>query len=55
LVGIRGRQAKEALRLVERAMAGDALNETQARIIARALTSPAAIAAYGWGKAEAEQ
>jgi hypothetical protein len=55
LVGIRGRQAKEALRLVERAMAGDALNETQARIIARALTSPAATAAYGWGKAEAEQ
>jgi len=43
------------LKLVERAMAGDALNQTQARIIAKALTSPAAAAAYGWGTAEAQQ
>ena len=55
LVGLRGQQAKDALKLVERAMAGDALNQTQARIIAKALTSPAAAAAYGWGTAEAQQ
>ena len=55
LVGLRGQQARDALGLVERAMAGDALNQTQARIIARALTSPAASAAYGWGTAEAQQ
>jgi hypothetical protein len=36
-------------------MAGDALNQTQARIIARALTTPAAMALYGYGTAEAQQ
>lgn len=46
LVGLRGRQAREALRLVRRAMDGEALNQTQARVIARALTTPAAAAAY---------
>lgn len=46
LVGLRGRQAQEALRLVRRAMDGEALNQTQARVIARALTTPAAAAAY---------
>ena len=55
LVSLRGDQAKQALRLVERAMAGDALNETQARVIARALTTPAAMATYGFGTAEAQQ
>lgn len=55
LTQLRGQQAQQALRLVERAMAGDALNETQARIIARALTTPAAMAAYAGGRAEAEQ
>jgi hypothetical protein len=55
LVSLRGSQAKLALGLVEKAMAGDALNETQARIIARALTTPAAMATYGFGKAEAQQ
>ena len=55
LVSLRGNQAKQALRLVERAMAGDALNETQARIIAKALTTPAAMATYGFGTAEAQQ
>ena len=55
LVSLRGNQAKQALRLVERAMAGDALNQTQARVIARALTTPAAMATYGFGTAEAQQ
>jgi len=55
LVSLRGDQAKQALRLVERAMAGDALNETQARVIAKALTTPAAMATYGFGTAEAQQ
>ena len=55
LTSLRGNQAKQALRLVERAMAGDALNETQARVIAKALTSSAATAAYGFGTAEAQQ
>ena len=55
LVSLRGSQAKLALGLVEKAMAGDALNETQARIIARALTTPAAMATYGFGTAEAQQ
>ena len=49
LVGLRGRQAKEALSLVRRAIDGDALTETQARVIARALTMPAAAAAYTAG------
>lgn len=55
LVSLRGDQAKQALRLIERAMAGDALNETQARVIARALTTPAAMATYGFVTAEAQQ
>jgi hypothetical protein len=55
LTQLRGQQAQQALRLVERAMAGDALNQTQARIIARALTTPAALALYGYGTAEAQQ
>jgi hypothetical protein len=55
LVSLRGNQAKQALRLVERAMAGDALNQTQARVIAKALTTPAAMATYGFGTAEAQQ
>lgn len=55
LVGLRGNQAQQALRLVERAMAGDVLNQTQARVIARALTTPAAMATYAGGRAEAEQ
>lgn len=55
LVNLRGQQAQQALRLVERAMAGDVLNQTQARVIARALTTPAAMATYAGGRAEAEQ
>jgi Mg/Co/Ni transporter MgtE len=54
LTGLRGQQAEQALRLVERAMAGDALTETQARIIARALTTPAALAAYATATSELE-
>jgi hypothetical protein len=54
LTGLRGQQAEQALRLVERAMAGDALTETQARVIARALTTPAALAAYATATSELE-
>jgi hypothetical protein len=46
LVNTRGPQAQRALRLVERAMAGDALSEAEARTIARAVTTPAAMATY---------
>lgn len=55
LVNLRGQQAQQALRLVERAMAGDVLNQTQARVIARALTTPASMATYAGGRAEAQQ
>jgi hypothetical protein len=44
-----------ALKLVQKAIAGDALTETQARIIAKSLTTPAATALYGYGQAEAQQ
>jgi len=54
LVNQRGPEAQRALRLVERAMAGDALNQVQASIIARAITRPAAMAAYGAMRPEAE-
>jgi len=54
LTSLRGQQAEQALRLVERAMAGDALTETQARIIVRALTTPAALAAYATATSELE-
>jgi hypothetical protein len=54
LVTQRGPEAQRALRLVERAMAGDALNQVQASIIARAITRPAAMAAYGAMRPEPE-
>jgi hypothetical protein len=54
LVTQRGPQAQSALRLVERAMAGDALNQMQAAIIARAITRPAAMAAYAATRPEPE-
>lgn len=50
LVGIRGAQAEQALRLVERAMAGEVLNDTHARIIARAITIPGASGAFRAGE-----
>jgi hypothetical protein len=46
LVTTRGPQASLAIKLVERAMAGEALNDAQAKIIARAITTPAAMATY---------
>lgn len=55
LVGIRGAQAQQALRLVERAMAGEVLNETHARIIARAITVPGAAGAFRAGEEAAPQ
>jgi hypothetical protein len=55
LTGLRGQQAQQALRLTERAIQGDALTEAQARIIARALTQPAALAAYATYTTELEE
>ena len=55
LTSLRGSQARAALNLVNRAMDGDALNETQARVIARALTTPAAMASYSAGTNAAQQ
>jgi hypothetical protein len=46
LVTVRGPQASLAIKLVERAMAGEALNDAQSKIIARAITTPAAMATY---------
>ena len=40
----RGRQADDALRIVQRAVEGRELSETQARIVARAVLQPAALA-----------
>ena len=54
LVTQRGPEAQRALRLVERAMAGDALNQVQAAIIARAITRPAAMATYSAIRPDAE-
>lgn len=54
LTGTRGPQAEQALALVRRAMDGEALTETQARVIARSLTGPISAAAYAAGRAEAE-
>jgi hypothetical protein len=39
----RGRQAEDALRIVQRAIEGRELSETQARIVARAVLQPAAL------------
>jgi len=55
LTQLRGQQAQQALRLVQRAIAGDALNQTQARIIAKSLTAPASMALFGYGSAKAQQ
>lgn len=46
LTQLRGQSATDALNLIENAKAGRALNDTQARIIANAVTTPAAYAAY---------
>jgi hypothetical protein len=46
LTQLRGQSATDALNLIEKAKAGRALNDTQARIIANAVTTPAAYAAY---------
>jgi hypothetical protein len=46
LTRVQGQSAKDALNLIQQAKAGRALNETQANIIAKAVTTPAAIGAY---------
>jgi hypothetical protein len=54
LVTQRGPQAKYALDLVQRAMAGDALNKVQASLIARVITLPGAMATYAAMRPEPE-
>ena len=54
LVTQRGPQAKYALDLVQRAMAGDALNKVQASLIARVITLPGAMATYSAMRPEPE-
>lgn len=46
LTRVQGQSAKDALNLIEQAKAGKALNDVQARIVAKAVTAPAAIGAY---------
>ena len=55
LTRLRGGQAQAALRLVKRAMEGEALNDTKAKIIAKALTMPAAVATYTAGTRATEE
>ena len=49
LVNLRGREAQNALKLVRKAMDGDALTEQMAERIAKILATPAAVAAYSVG------
>lgn len=46
LTRLQGQSARDALELIRQAKAGKALNDVQARIIAKAATTPAAIGAY---------
>ena len=46
LVGLRGKEAQNALRLIRRAVDGDALTTRQAEIVAAVLTSSAGMASY---------
>lgn len=49
LTGMRGQQAQDALRIVERAIAGQPVSSAEAARIARTLTTSGAIAAYQSG------
>jgi hypothetical protein len=55
LTQLRGPQAQQALKLVNKAIAGEAINQTQAKIIAKSLTMPAAMALFGYGSAKMKQ
>lgn len=46
LTRVQGQRAKDALNLIEQAKNGKVLNDTQAAIVARAVTTPAAIGIY---------
>jgi len=54
LVNLRGREAQNALRLVRKAMDGDALTEQMAERIAKVLATPAAVAAYSVGTSDVD-
>lgn len=46
LTRVQGQRAKDALNLIEQAKAGKVLNDTQAAIVAKAVTTPLAIGVY---------
>jgi hypothetical protein len=46
LTRVQGQSAKDALNLIQQAKSGKALSDVQARIVAKAVTAPAAIGAY---------
>ena len=54
LVNLRGKEAQNALRLIKKAMDGDALTDQMADRIAKVLTTPAAVAIYSAGTSEAD-
>ena len=54
LVNLRGKEAQNALRLVRKAMDGDALTEQMAERIAKVLATPAAVATYSIGTSDVD-
>ena len=54
LVNLRGNEAQNALRLVRKAMDGDALTEQMAEKIAKVLATPAAVATYSIGTSDVD-
>ena len=52
LVSLRGKDAQNALKLVRRAMNGEALSEQQAQTISKVLSTSAAISLYSIGTSE---
>ena len=55
LTQIRGQRAKDALKLIDKAMKGQPLKDSQARFIANVITMPSAVALYTAGRPEQEK
>jgi len=55
LTQIRGRGAKDALKLIDKAMKGQPLKDAEARFIANVITMPSAVALYTAGRPEQEK
>jgi len=54
LTQIRGQRAKDALKLIDKAMKGQPLKDSQARFIANVITMPSAVALYTAARPEQE-